>query len=461
MPSLVVRVRAASTPEERISEMTFYKWIRRESRLLIAAAAVLMCVGRANADEVVVGHLSIVPVDSIKAAVPHRIKLSDKKPASISTEPVYRGKPMYGSVILGTSKRASITVVLDTFEGDKIPKLYVDLAGTGDLSAKTSLFALKPLSDFSTDTTRATSVVLASPTGAGVPVGALAATVARYDIKGAVQEVKCPLLFTLIGDELDYTVSTQHVGTLNVSGKQFRIALVDTNANAVFDNFTHGSDQPSMVNLMIDRNDDGKFDPKHEAFDLAKPFRLAGAAYEVASVDPQGTIIALQTTTKRPEGSITPDELAVGTDMIDFVARTIEGKTVSFPSAYKHRVVLLDFWATWCPPCVEEVPNIVAVYNQYHNYGFDILGVSLDKANQLDTVINFCRQAGMTWPQIYDGKYWNAEIAKLYGIDSIPRAFLVDGDTGTILAMGDSLRGDGLGKAVAKALSKKGLVAKR
>jgi len=209
---------------------------------------------------------------------------------------------------------------------------------------------------------------------------------------------------------------------------------------------------------MIDRNDDGKFDPVKERFDLAKPFRLAGTAYEVASVDPQGTIIALQTTTKRPEGSMTPDELAVGTDVIDFVARTMDGKKVAFPSAYKHRIVMLDFWATWCGPCVAEVPNIVAVYNQYHNNGFDILGVSLDRANMADTVTSFCRNAGMTWPQIYDGQYWNAEVAKLYGIDSIPRGFLIDGDTGTIIAMGDTIRGPGLEAAVTKALRKKGML---
>ena len=181
----------------------------------------------------------------------------------------------------------------------------------------------------------------------------------------------------------------------------------------------------------------------------------------MASVDQEGTIIALQSTTKHAEGSMTPDELAIGTDSIDFVARMMDGKSVAFPSAYKHRIVMLDFWATWCPPCVEEVPNIVAVYNKYHSYGFDILGVSLDQANMANKVTSFCNQAGMTWPQIYDGLYWNAAVAKLYGIDSIPRAFLIDGDTGTILAMGDGLRGAGLEPAIVKALKKKGMVRSR
>ena len=106
--------------------------------------------------------------------------------------------------------------------------------------------------------------------------------------------------------------------------------------------------------------------------------------------------------------------------------------------------MLLDFWATWYPPYREEVPNIVAVYNQYHPRGFEILGVSLDRANQLNTLRQFMGQFGMSWAQIYDGGYWKAEVAQQFGVNSIPHAILVDGTTGKILAMGDDLRGSGL-----------------
>ncbi len=85
------------------------------SSLALAMAAILAGVSSVRADEVVVGHLSVVPVESVKAAVPHKVKLSEKKPASITVEPTYRGKPMYGSVVLGSSAKAPVTVVLDTF----------------------------------------------------------------------------------------------------------------------------------------------------------------------------------------------------------------------------------------------------------------------------------------------------------------------------------------------------------
>lgn len=91
-------------------------------------------------------------------------------------------------------------------------------------------------------------------------------------------------------------------------------------------------------------------------------------------------------------------------------------------------------------------------YQAYHNKGFDILGISLDQANQLRTLTSYLQQFGMPWPEVYDGGFWDAEIAKLYGIQAIPQEFLVDGDTGKILAMGDSLRGEGLAGAIEQAL---------
>jgi thiol-disulfide isomerase/thioredoxin len=138
-----------------------------------------------------------------------------------------------------------------------------------------------------------------------------------------------------------------------------------------------------------------------------------------------------------------------------FKAVDIDGASASFPSDFKGRVVMLDFWATWCPPCVGEVPGIVAAYKKYHDKGFDILGVSLDKTDSLERVRGFMKAYGMTWRQIYDGKFWQARIARFYGIDSIPRAFLVDGDTGAILASGDSLRGESLEPVVVAALNGK------
>lgn len=88
------------------------------------------------------------------------------------------------------------------------------------------------------------------------------------------------------------------------------------------------------------------------------------------------------------------------------------------------KVVLLDFWATWCGPCVEEVPTVVAAYKKLKDKGFEIIGISLDK-NKKD-VLSFIKENNMTWPQHCDEKGWKNEISTKYGISSIPAMWLIN-----------------------------------
>jgi thiol-disulfide isomerase/thioredoxin len=115
--------------------------------------------------------------------------------------------------------------------------------------------------------------------------------------------------------------------------------------------------------------------------------------------------------------------LKVGAEPIAFEVTSIAGNKIS-PEQYKGKVLLLDFWATWCAPCKQEMPHVKEVYGKYKDKGFEIVGISLDKSRgDLDRYLS---ANNIKWPQYYDGKYWQNEVAVKYGVQSIPATFLID-----------------------------------
>lgn len=136
-----------------------------------------------------------------------------------------------------------------------------------------------------------------------------------------------------------------------------------------------------------------------------------------------------------------------------FQAATVDGAELRFPEDFRGRIVLLDFWATWCPPCVAELPNVQSAHERFAARGVSVLGVSLDAYHNVSTdeLAKFLKDRGLAWPQIYDAEM---EIAALYGVSSIPAPLLIDGDTGAVLAHGDELSGARLATTIERHLKR-------
>lgn len=147
---------------------------------------------------------------------------------------------------------------------------------------------------------------------------------------------------------------------------------------------------------------------------------------------------------------------------MDFTA--VDGRPVDLKQL-RGKVVLIDFWATWCGPCIAELPNVKQVYAAYHDKGFEVVGIALEngKLQPGDTpeqaaakhvaakkvLTDFTTKENMPWPQYYDGKWWKNDISTKYDINGIPAMFLLD-QTGRIVST--NARGEVLEREVKRLL---------
>jgi len=325
------------------------------------------------------------------------------------TEPAYTGTPLYASLTLGGASHA---VVIDKDGGNG--KLYVDADGSKNLSA---VDWIQQLYD-----------------------GGYLANVS-FNI-GSDNGVRPYSLFLVWNPStptaIIYFRDNYMSGQVELGGVTYKIAIIDENSDGFFDDLNH--DQ-----LLIDIDQDAKLmasQESHERYWLDAPFNIHGTVYAATSISADGSQIVID------ESDAWVDEkvpLAVSFAAPDFSAKDAEGEDISL-SSLKGKIVLLDFWASWCAPCRDELPNVAQVAKDYADRGVVVIGIDLDRNEGAFT--GAVSYFGLTYKQVFDGS--EGKISSLYRVSGIPMSYLIDQEG---IIRGKSLRGDDLKQAIDKLLS--------
>ena len=376
---------------------------------------------------------------TIRASMPQSARASNSMPESIKKLPSDLGKPTYGQLRFGPKEsQMTVSFVFDDPPGKPV-RLFMDGNGNGDLTDD-------PAPEWTMSDKERNGKTYRYGEGYAMLYLAQGDESSKVRLK----------LYRYVGSEptmrgdLQYYPDYARIGKVELDGKTYGAILHDEYASGDYRHFA--------ATIKLDFNDDGRFDFGKESFRASDPFKVGDTVYEVTGVTANGSSFQIVKSTRPvPERRVSTPSVAVvqpGKAAPAFEATTITGQKISFPGSYKGKLVLLDFWATWCGPCIGELPNLIKAYETHHAKGLEVLGISLDSEKAVATLPDFLKAKNMPWPQICDGKGWEAQIGRQYGVRAIPAAFLVDGTTGIVLAT-QGLRGTQLSETIEAALSKR------
>ncbi|MBU6174184.1 MAG: TlpA family protein disulfide reductase, partial [Planctomycetes bacterium] len=308
----------------------------------------------------------------------------DQEATIVSKAPEGLKAPKYGYIPAGDKKFAFL---LDEPEDDEA-KLYIDSNGDGDLTNDPATqWKGEARGEFKQYSGRGSVQLTPDRTGA---LGLY-----RFDPKDPSRAAlaKTLMFYTDYGTEYSF----------QLDGKPFTT-------------FVSGA-LTGSESLPVDRDGNGKYSRRFESVRLGKPFNFTGSTYVFSLSEGR---LALQKSAEPMELQPLPPNLVVGQKALSFKAKTMKGEEIEFPAGYRGKLVMLDFWATWCGPCVGEVPHMKEAYAEYRDKGFEILGISFDQENMEEKVNNFLQSKEIGWNQVYEGKGWETTLGSMHDVSAIP-----------------------------------------
>ncbi len=382
---------------------------------------------------------------------PISAKLSADKPAGIVKEPVYRAKPKYAAIHVGNGSKSTYLIAVDEPEtGDY--KIYFDKNRNGDLTddgdgawAKKSENNGRVMYGVNEYTVRASWGSAAAEIGSG-----------DYGLS----------FYRFVGqDQLLMFRQAARAGSMTLDGKQHKVLLVENDADGIYSKPLDDSGKPigggtatRPVWMLVDLNDDGKFG-QDETFDARSPFKLGDKVFE-ADIALDGSSLKIRPTTRkvpeRPKVAERPPLLKAGVAAPDFTAEAWGGGTTRL-SDYKGRIVVLDFWATWCGPCQASMPHVEKVYRAVKDKGVAVLGVCVwDEKGAYEKWVPV-NKSKYSFNFAFDpaGNDPARSIAgKLFQVTGIPTTYIIDKDGKVADAIVGYQDGD---KRIEEALKKLGV----